>query len=378
MPILRTKGWRGMNKELLKINVGIQHPSTHGVLRLITELDGETVKSVEPVIGYLHRGLEKAAESRSYLQYLPMVDRVDYLSGFFCSEAFCSAVETLADIEVPNRAKYIRCLLMELNRIASHLVWLGAYLMDLGASSPIFYAFREREMILRIFENLTGQRMMYNFHVFGGVKRDLSAEILDEIENFLEIFPKKIQEYENILTDNPIFLSRTKGVGILTKNSALNYSITGANLRSTGLNTDFRKQKPYLVYDKLDFEVPTETAGDCYARYLVRIAEMKQSQRIAAQCVDYLKNNSGEFKNSSVNSFVIKPSGEASSFIEAPRGLMVCTVTATGEDKPYRVKWRTGSFYSVQILPMLLKDRNFADIMAIFGSLDVILSEVDR
>ena len=378
MPISRTKGWRGMNKELLKINVGIQHPSTHGVLRLIAELDGETVKSVEPVIGYLHRGFEKAAESRSYLQYLPMVDRVDYLSGFFCSEAFCSAVETLAEIEVPERAKYIRCLLMELNRISSHLVWLGAYLMDLGASSPIFYAFRERETILRIFENLTGQRMMYNFHVFGGVKRDLSVEILDEIEKFLEIFPKKIQEYENILTDNPIFLSRTKGVGILTKNSALNYSITGANLRATGVKTDFRKQKPYLVYDKLDFDVPIETAGDCYARYLVRIAEMKQSQRIAEQCVNYLKNNSGEFKNSAVNPLAIKPSGEASSFVEAPRGLMICSITATGEDKPYRVKWRTGSFYSVQVLPMLLKDRNFADIMAIFGSLDVILSEVDR
>lgn len=367
-----------MNKELLKINVGIQHPSTHGVLRLIAELDGETVKSVEPVVGYLHRGLEKAAESRSYLQYLPMVDRVDYLSGFFCQEAFCSAVETLCKTEVPERAKYIRCLLMELNRISSHLLWLGTYLMDLGASSPIFYAFREREMILRIFENLTGQRMMYNFHVFGGVKRDLSAEILDEIEKFFEIFPKKLQEYENILTDNPIFLSRTKGLGILTKNIALNYSITGANLRASGVATDFRKQKPYLVYDKIEFDVPTESRGDCYARYLVRIAEMKQSHRIVEQCLNYLKNNDGEYKNFAVNPLDIRPSGVASSFVEAPRGLMVCTITADGCDKPYRVKWRTGSFYSVQILPVLLKERNFADIMAIFGSLDVILSEVDR
>lgn len=367
-----------MNKELLKINVGIQHPSTHGVLRLIAELDGETVKSVEPVVGYLHRGLERAAESRSYLQYLPMVDRVDYLSGFFCQEAFCSAVETLCKTEVPERAKYIRCLLMELNRISSHLLWLGTYLMDLGASSPIFYAFREREMILRIFENLTGQRMMYNFHVFGGVKRDLSAEILDEIEKFFEIFPKKLQEYENILTDNPIFLSRTKGLGILTKNIALNYSITGANLRASGVATDFRKQKPYLVYDKIEFDVPTESSGDCYARYLVRISEMKQSQRIVEQCLNYLKNNEGEYKNFAVNPLDIRPSGVASSFVEAPRGLMVCTITADGCDKPYRVKWRTGSFYSVQILPVLLKERNFADIMAIFGSLDVILSEVDR
>ena len=367
-----------MTKELLKINVGMQHPSTHGVLRLITELDGETVKSVEPVIGYLHRGMEKMAESRSYLQYLPTVDRVDYLAGFFCQEAFCSAVESLADIEVPERATYIRCLLMELNRISSHLLWLGAYLMDLGASSPIFYTFREREMILRIFENLTGQRMMYNFHVFGGVKRDLGEEILSEIEKFLEIFPEKFSEYESILTDNPIFLSRTKNIGILSKNTALNYSITGANLRASAVNTDFRKQKPYLVYDKLNFDVPVENIGDCYSRYLVRIAEMKQSHRIIEQCVEYLKNNSGEIKNTSINPLSMKLSGEASSFIEAPRGLMMCSIVADGSEKPYRVKWRTGSFYSVQILPILLKERNFADIMAIFGSLDVVLSEVDR
>lgn len=367
-----------MTKELLKINVGMQHPSTHGVLRLIVELDGEIVKSVEPEVGYLHRGLEKLAESRSFLQYLPMVDRVDYLSGFFCQEAFCSAVEKLVGIEIPERAMYIRTLLMELNRISSHLLWLGTYLMDLGASSPIFYTFRERETLLRIFENLTGQRMMYNFHVFGGVKSDVGSSVIEEIEKFLKIFPEKLSEYENILTDNPIFLSRTKGIGILSKNTALNYSITGANLRASGINTDFRKQKPYLVYDKIDFDIPVEKDGDCYSRYLVRIAEMKQSCRIVEQCIDFLKNNSGDFKNNSGNPLLIKAAGEVNSSVEAPRGLMTCYVTADGGEKPYRVKWRTGSFYSVQILPALLKNRKFADIMAIYGSLDVVLSEVDR
>ncbi len=367
-----------MTKELLKLNVGMQHPSMHGVLRLIVDLDGEVVKSAEPDVGYLHRGLEKLAENRSYLQYLPMVDRVDYLSGFFCQEAFCSAVEKLVDIDVPLRAKYIRCLLMELNRISSHLLWLGTYLMDLGASSPIFYTFREREILLRIFETLTGQRMMYNFHTFGGVKTDVCSSIIDEIEKFLEIFPKRLQEYENILTDNPIFLSRTKGIGILSKNVALNYAITGANLRASGLKTDFRKQKPYLVYEKFDFEVPYEKDGDCYSRYLVRIAEMKQSCRIVEQCIAFLKNDNGDFKNKDVNPLNIKPQGEVNSFVEAPRGLMICSVTADESGKPYRVKWRTGSFYAVQVLPLLLKNRNFADIMAIFGSLDVVLSEVDR
>lgn len=367
-----------MTKEFLKINVGIQHPSIHGILGLVTELDGEVVKSVEPEVGYLHRGLEKIAESRSYLQYLPMVDRVDYLSGFFCQETFCSAVETLANIEVPERAKYIRCMLMELNRISSHLYWLGTYLKDLGAFLPVAYAFREREIILSLFENLTGQRMMYNFHTFGGVKQDISTPFISQIEKFLGIFSEKLQEYENILTDNPIFCSRTKGIGILSKNAALNYSVTGANLRASGVVTDFRKQKPYLIYDKLDFDVPIEKNGDCYSRYLVRIAEMKQSQKIIEQCIDYLKNNSGEINNCSVDPISLKPSGEVSSFVEAPRGLMICSIIADGSDKPYRVKWRTGSFYSVQVLQNLLKNRNIDDIIAILGSLDIILSEVDR
>ena len=368
-----------MTNTVFKINVGPQHPSTHGVLRLIADVDGEVIKSIEPVIGYLHRGLEKAAESRLYVQYLPMVDRIDYVSGFMCQEAFCSAVEKLCSITVPERAQYIRVLLMELNRISSHLLWLGTYLMDLGASSPIFYAFRERECILKIFENITGQRMMFNFHTFGGVKRDLSEQNLQDIQEFLNIFPKRIQEYESILSDNPIFISRTKGIGILSSKTALNYSITGANLRASGVDIDFRKKQPYLVYDKIDFNISTEKTGDCYSRYLVRIDEMKNSVNIISQCVNYLSDNNGEYKNGNVYPLNLKPEKNiVTSFIESSRGLLACSIYSDGSDRPYRVKWRTGSFYSIQLLPDLLKGRYFSDIMAIFGSLDIILPEADR
>ncbi len=367
-----------MTKELLKINFGIQHPSLQGVLKLIADLDGDIIKSVEPEVGYLHRGLEKLAESRSYLQYLPMVDKIDYLSSSFCQEAFCSAVEILANIDVPKRAQYIRCLLMELNRISSHLFWLATFLKDLGAFSTVFYIFKDREMILNFFESLTGQRMMYNFHVFGGVKRDIDVSLLSKLEKIIALLPQKIQDYENILNDNPLFCSKTKSIGILSKNVALNYSVTGANLRASGVVSDFRKQKPYLVYDKLVFDIPFDKNGDCYSRYLVRIAELKQSVKLVEQCIEYLKNNADIIKNPFVNPVSMKLSGEVSSFVEAPRGLMICSVIADGSDKPYRVKWRTGSFYSVQVLQNLLKNKNIADITAILGSLDIVLSEVDR
>lgn len=373
------KGWHGMNRTILKINVGPQHPSTHGVLRLITESDGEIIKSVEPVIGYLHRGMEKAAESRTYLQYLPMTDRIDYVSGFICQEAFCSAVESLCGIDIPERAKYIRVAMIELTRISSHLLWLGTYLLDLGASSPIFYTFREREIILRIFENLTGQRMMLNFHKFGGVKHDITQNTISDIEYFLNLLPKRLSEYEKILNDNPVFLSRTKGLGILTKNTALNYSITGPNLRASGISLDMRKTQPYLVYDKISFNIPVQKDGDCYARYLQRMEEIKESAKIISQCIEYLKSTNGEVYNPKVNSINLQPEkNTAISYIESARGLTSCIVISDGSKIPYRVKWRTGSFYAVQILPILLKNKYFSDIMAIFGSLDVILPEVDR
>lgn len=360
----------------LKINIGPQHPSTHGVLRLVLELDGEVIKSCEPVIGYLHRGMEKMAENRTYLQYLPIVDRIDYLSGSFNSFAFCDAVEHLANIEVPERASYIRILIMEMNRLASHLLWLGTYLLDLGATTPLFYTFRDREEILTLFEELTGQRMMYNYFTFGGVIRDVDVDWLDKVFEFIRKMPNKIQDYENIITNNPIFVARCRNIGMISKTAASQYSITGPNLRASGIDLDYRKLSQ--IYSKINFKVKTAQAGDTFARYKVRIEEMKECLKIMFQCINILSDKKGDFLNK-VNLPNLKvPKDEYISNVEAPRGLCSCYVKSDGTNKPYRVKWRTGSFYAVQILPHILKDTMYPDLMSIFGSLDVILPEVDR
>ena len=362
-----------MNK--MKINIGPQHPSTHGVLQIIAELDGENIVNCETEIGYLHRGMEKLAENRTYLQYLPMVDRVDYLGGFFNSFAFCDAVENLSQTEVPKRAQHIRVLMMELNRIASHLLWLGTYLLELGAISPYFYAFREREMILRFFEKLTGQRLMYNYFKFGGVRKDI--EYTEDIEEILKVLPQKLSDYERIITDNPIFVERTRDMGIITKEAAYNYSITGPNLRAAGLDYDIRKKSDY--YDSIEFNVVTAEKSDAFNRYFVRINEIKESMKIIHECLVWLKANKSNTISAKINEVNLKlPEGEYISKTEAPRGLTMCCVVSDGSEKPYRVKWRTGSFYAVQILPELLRGHTVPDIMAIYGSLDVILPEVDR
>lgn len=360
----------------MKINIGPQHPATHGVLRLVLELDGETIKSCEPIIGYLHRGMEKMAENRTYLQYLPTVDRIDYLSGFFNSFAFCDAVENLAKIEVPKRASYIRVLTMEMDRIASHLLWLGTYLLDMGATSPLFYTFRDREVLLSLFEELTGQRLMYNYYTFGGVRRDVDNVWLDKVFDFVKMMPSKIQDYENIITGNPIFATRTKNIGVLSHAGASQYSITGPNLRACGIDVDYRKQSP--IYNEIDFDVVTAKNGDSFDRYKVRIEEMKVCLSIINQCVDWLKQNPGEVLTTVKPAMLKVPAGEYISNVEAPRGLCSCYVKSDGSGKPYRVKWRTGSYYAVQVLPKLLEGAFYADLMAIFGSLDVILPEVDR
>ena len=371
------KGWLGMT-DIMKINIGPQHPSTHGVLRLITELDGEKIVSVEPVVGYLHRGLEKLAENRTYLQYLPMVDRVDYLGGFFNSYAFCNTVENLLNIQVPKRADYIRVLCMELNRLASHLLWLGTFMLDLGASSPLFYCFRDREVILSLFEELTGQRMMYNYFTFGGVRFDVSNDWMNKVLNFIDYMPKNIDDYEKIITQNPIFKCRTKGKGILSKQMAFQYSVTGPNLRASGEALDFRKSIGYAIYPELDFVPAVSYDSDSYARYNVRIQEMRICLSLIRQCILYLKSNSGDI-TANINPLNMKiPYGEFTSYVESPRGLLNCYIKSDETDKPYRVKWRTSSFYAVQVLPKLLKGHSMQDIMAIFGSLDVILPEVDR
>lgn len=364
--------------DIIKLNVGPQHPSTHGVLRLITELDGEDILSVTPEIGYLHRGLEKMAESRKYIQYLPIVDRVDYLGSFFTSYAFCSAVEQLSEIEIPKRAQYIRVLCMELNRIASHLLWLGTFMLDLGASSPLFYCFRDRDVILSLFEKLTGQRMMYNYFIFGGVRFDVEQNWLDDVFKFISDLPRAIRDYENIITNNPIFLERTINKGYLSKQIALNYSITGPNLRASGADLDFRKAINYSSYGEFDFVQAVSSRSDSYGRYLVRIQEMKTSIDIVKQAVLFLKSNKDNF-SAGINQLNIKPKeGEVTSFVESSRGLLCCYVKSDASDKPYRVKWRTGSYYSVQVLPELVKDVSYSDLIAVFGSLDIIMPEVDR
>ena len=358
----------------LKLNLGPQHPSTHGVLRLILELDGEKILSCEPDIGYLHRGMEKMAENLTYIQYLPTVDRIDYLAGCFYSELFCRTIEKALGVNISQRAKIIRVILLELNRISSHLLWIGAFLMDLGAVSPFFYAMREREMILRYFEKLTGQRMMYNYFVFGGVRKDI--EFLEDIEEILKILPEKIKDYENLITDNPIFLQRTKGKGILEPDVAFNNSITGVNLRASGVGYDLRCFDE--LYKGFDFAPVVLEGKDCRTRYKARILEIEESMSIVKQGLEKLE----EFKNfeqNIVNPLTLKlPMGEYYSEIEAPRGLASIYIKSTGEDMPYRLKWRTGSYYSVNLLRRLLVGEYLNDAIAIAGSLDIILPEVDK
>lgn len=358
----------------LKLNLGPQHPSTHGVLRLILELDGEKIISCEPDVGYLHRGMEKMAEKLTYIQYLPLVDRIDYLAGFFYSELLCRTVEKALEIELSPRVKAIRVLLLELNRIASHLLWIGAFLMDLGAVSPFFYAFREREIILQYFEKISGQRMMNNYFVFGGVRRDI--ESLEDIENFLKILPDKVNDYEKLITENPIFLQRTKGKGFLDKKTAFNFAITGVNLRASGVSLDFRKGD--YLYKDFEFTPVVLEEGDSWARYKARIMEIRESAKITAQALEILKRENN-LEQTLINPLTLKlPEGEYFQEIEAPRGLASIYVKSTGDSKPYRLKWRTGSYYSVNLLRKILKGAYLNDAIAISGSLDIILPEVDK
>jgi NADH-quinone oxidoreductase subunit D len=358
----------------LKLNLGPQHPSTHGVLRLILELEGEKILSCEPDVGYLHRGMEKMAEKLTYIQYLPLVDRIDYLASFFYSELLCRTVEKAYNIDLSPRVKHIRVLLLELNRIASHLLWIGAFLMDLGATSPFFYAFRERELILKYFEKLTGQRMMNNYFVFGGVRRDFFA--LEDIEQIVEILPEKLKDYERIITDNPIFKQRTVGKGIITQEMALNGSITGVNLRTTGINLDFRTKDN--LYKDFDYNPVILSDGDTWSRYKARILEIKESIKIITQALEKLSCND-KLEQNLINPLSIKlPEGEYHSEIEAPRGLASIYIKSNGENKPYRLKWRTGSYYAVNLLRKLLVGSYLNDAIAIAGSLDIILPEVDK
>lgn len=356
--------------------MGPQHPSTHGVLRIELKLDGEVVVDSTPHIGYLHRSIEKIVENRTYLQVTPFTDRMDYLASMFNNLSYAMAVEKIANIEVPPRGQYIRTIIVELNRIASHLVGVGTFAQDLGAfATPLFYCFREREKIMDLFESTCGTRLTYNYIRFGGVSQDLPPDFISGTRKFIKYMRPKLNDFEMLLTRNVILLARTKGIGVLTKDVAIDYAVTGPNLRGSDVKWDLRKEEPYLAYKDLDFDVPTGKNGDVWDRYKVRIEEIRQSLRIVEQALDKLPE--GEC-NAKVAKFFKPPVGEAYSRIESPRGELGFYVVSDGTAKPYRVKARVPSFSNLAVVPYLIKGVKIADIVAILGSIDVVMGEIDR
>lgn len=362
--------------DLLTINMGPQHPSTHGVFRLILTLDGETVVAARPVMGYLHRSVEKLAESRTYLQDVIFTDRLDYLAPMSTNLPYAIALEKLANVEVPERAQYIRVIMCELQRIASHCVAIGTFAADVGTFfTPLLYTFRERERILDIYEMCCGARMTVSYIRYGGVSRDIPPEGVEAIKRFVEIMPEKIDEYERLLTNNEIFLARTRNVGILPPELAIAYSVSGPVLRASGIPYDVRRVEPYGIYDRFDFDIPARYNGDCYDRYMVRVAEMRQSVRIVAQAVRDLPE--GELKAKLPRLF--RPArGAAYARTESPKGELGFYVVADGKVEPYRMHIRPPSFINLNALAPLLVGHRVADVVVILGSIDIVMGEVDR
>jgi NADH-quinone oxidoreductase subunit D len=361
--------------EELILNVGPQHPSTHGVLRLILHLDGEVITKAIPVIGYLHRGTEKLAENLNYTQIIPYTDRMDYVSAMTNNYVLCHTVETAMGIEVPERAEYIRVICMELQRIASHLVWWGTYLLDLGALSPFLYAFKDREDILNFFNELTGARMTYNYMRVGGVKWDVPDTWIERVKDFVQYMKKRVDEYEALVSGNEIFLNRVKGIGIIDAKTALDYGLSGPALRSAGVKWDLRRNEPYSIYDRFDFDIPVGKTGDCLDRYTVRIEEIRQSLRILEQALAQFPSD-GEIMGK-VPRVIRPPEGEVYVRIESPRGEIGCHLVSKGKQEPYRLKFRRPSFWNLQILSELLVGESMSNLIAILGGTDIILGEVD-
>lgn len=389
-----------VKKELL-LNFGPQHPSTHGVLRVLLKVDGEYIRWSQLHYGYLHRGFEKLAENKTYDQFVPITDRLDYIAAVFNASAYVMTVEKLLGLEVPERAQYIRVILMELNRIASHLIWLGVLGIDLGAITPVMFCFREREAILDLIEMVSGSRLTHNYMRIGGVKQDVPPNFVQKTLDFFEnSFFNKITEYDTLLKNNRIFLARTRDVGRVTAEEAVNYGITGASLRGCGVKWDLRKNDPYLIYDKLDFEIPVGPEGDVYSRYLVRIEEMRQSARMIVQALGQMPE--GEIMNRDMSVYrppkerifdnvesliqycylamegITVPKGEAYSRIESPRGELGFYIISDGGNNPYRMFIRTPSFANLVIVPKLAEGRLMADLTAIIGGFDLVMGEVDK
>ncbi len=387
--------------EPMILNMGPQHPSTHGVLRVILDLDGEVVIKAKPVIGYLHTGIEKSCESKTYSQVITLTDRIDYLAPLSNNLCYCLAAEKLIGLEVPKRAQYIRVLLTELTRITSHLVWLGTHAIDLGAMSVFLYSFREREEIMKIYEYVAGQRMMTSYFRIGGLALEPPPDWLDRVRRVVDAMPAHIDEYENLLTKNRIWMARTQGVGVLSAADAIAMGASGPMLRGSGVAYDTRRAFPYSSYDEFDFDIPTQTTGDCFARYQVRIAEMRESLKIVRQAMEKIPPTgpfraeaqgiippSREEMKTSIEGLIYHfkiftegfapPPGEVYQAIESPRGELGVYMVSDGSPKPYRVKFRTPSFVNLQSLPLMCEGRLLADVVACIGTTDIVLGEVDR
>ena len=359
----------------LVLNMGPQHPSTHGVLCVILKLDGEKVLGTDCVIGYLHRGVEKIAENRTYTQFNPYVDRMDYVAAISNGLGYCLAVEKLLNVEAPPRAQAVRVILTELNRIASHLIWLGTHALDIGAVTPLFYCFREREEALKIFENYCGARLTTHAFRIGGLQYETYEGFEREVKAFCKMFGPKVDEYEELLTNNRIWMGRLKGVGVLSADECKEYGVTGPMLRAAGVKWDLRKAQPYSGYEKYDFEIPTRENGDTYDRYVVRMQEMRQAARIVEQAVENIPEGPILGK---VGKVIKPPVGEAYVSIEAPKGELGYYVVSDGSTQPYRVRVRPPSFVNLQALDRMVRGGLIADVVAVIGTLDIVLGEVDR
>ena len=370
--------------EEMLVNMGPQHPSTHGVLRVVLRTDGELVLEAVPHIGYLHRCAEKIGESVAYYQFIPYTDRMDYLAGMNENWAFCRAVERLADIELPRRAEFIRIIICELNRIASHLVSFGTYGLDIGAFTPFLYAFREREYILDLFEMVCGARLTYSYLTIGGSTHDMTADMLDKVEEFLDYFEPKIPEYNDLLSFNHIFVKRTADVGVISADVAKRWALTGPVIRGSGIPYDLRRTRPYSLYPELDFDVivgsgERGTLGDCWDRYIVRMREMEQSCRIIRQCFKLIPDSGDEAKYRVKLPRNFKPDpGEVYVETENPRGVLGFYVESRGGPMPYRCKARAATFCNLSVLNEVARDCLLADVPAIIGSIDVVMGQVDR
>jgi NADH-quinone oxidoreductase subunit D len=399
-PILEAPLAEGSKDQHMVLNMGPQHPSTHGVLRLVLEIDGEIVVRLYPEIGYLHTGIEKTCEAKFYQQVIPLTDRVDYLGPMANNLCYCLAVEKLLQLEIPERAQWIRVLLTEVTRLNSHLIWLGTHAMDIGALTVFLYTFREREEILRIFEMVSGQRMMTSYFRIGGLSMEPPLGLLERIQAFIKTFPEKIDEYSNLLTGNPIFFRRLKGVGHLSKEDAIALGVTGPVMRASGIDFDLRRDMPYSGYEKFKFRVPVSNDCDVWARYLLRLDEMRESVKIIQQALDGMpggpvKANAPKIvlpdreamktqMESLIHHFKIVtegfavPAGEVYQGIESGHGQMGYYVVSDGTAKPWRVHMRYPGFATLQALEVMCKGRLLADVVAVIGSIDIVLGEIDR